>query len=99
MDSLKIYVLRIKVNISLSSFDIVLTNPSFGSKIKVEGTSILDQYDLAHAWGREIIRRDLYENYASTNIVDFAPIVETNGRIIDDVLPEIARLSVEEYKD
>ncbi len=52
-----------------------------------------------HKEGREVIRRDLYENYASSNVIDFAPIVETNGRIVDDDLPEIARLFVEEYKD
>lgn len=219
-------------DISLSSFDIVMTNPPFGTKIKVEGSEILDQYDLAHAWakeserwvmqgniksgvppeilfiercfhflkpgtgklaivlpdgilgnpdlervrywimancqvlasvdlpvemflprtgtqtsmlflrrksdqeklaeslsgepadypifmaiaktvgkdrrgntiykrnkeGREVIRRDLYENYASSTVVDFAPIVETNGRIVDDDLPEIARLFFENYR-
>ena len=223
---------EVATDISLSSFDIVITNPPFGSKIKVEGTEILDQYDLAHAWGREggrlvmqgniksgvppeilfiercfhflkpgtgkmgivlpdgilgnpdlehvrywilancqvlasvdlpvemflprtgtqtsmlflrrksdqeklaeslsgepadypifmaiaktvgkdrrgntiykrnkegreVIRRDLYENYASSTVVDFVPIVETNGRIVDDDLPEIARLFFENYR-
>ena len=39
--------------LSLSSFDIVITNPPFGAKIKVEGSEILGQYDLAHAWSKE----------------------------------------------
>ena len=42
---------------------------------------------------------DLYENYASSNVIDFAPIVETNDRIVNDDLPEIARLFIEDYKD
>jgi len=30
--------------------DVLLTNPPFGSKIRVEDPAILEQYDLAHAW-------------------------------------------------
>jgi type I restriction enzyme M protein len=36
--------------IQLESFDIVLTNPPFGSKIPVVGYEKLKQYDLAHQW-------------------------------------------------
>jgi type I restriction enzyme M protein len=36
--------------IQLESFDIVLTNPPFGSNIKVEGEEKLKQYDLAFQW-------------------------------------------------
>lgn len=39
--------------IELGSMDIVMANPPFGTKIKVEGQDILDQYDLAHAWRKE----------------------------------------------
>jgi len=39
--------------IELGSMDIVMTNPPFGTKIKIEGEDILDQYDLAHAWRKE----------------------------------------------
>lgn len=39
--------------IELGSMDIVMTNPPFGTKIKVEGQDILEQYDLAHAWRKE----------------------------------------------
>ena len=34
----------------LGSVDLVFTNPPFGSKIPVDDPSILEQYDLAHAW-------------------------------------------------
>ena len=39
--------------IELGSMDIVMTNPPFGTKIKIEGQDILEQYDLAHAWRKE----------------------------------------------
>lgn len=39
--------------IELGSMDIVMTNPPFGTKIKIEGQDILDQYDLAHVWRKE----------------------------------------------
>ncbi|MGD1154038.1 MAG: N-6 DNA methylase [Syntrophales bacterium] len=39
--------------IELGTMDIVMTNPPFGTKIKIEGQDILDQYDLAHAWRKE----------------------------------------------
>jgi type I restriction enzyme M protein len=45
--------------------------------------------------GREIIRRDLYEQYKAGTVLDFYPIVETSGRIVDDHLPKIAA----EYTD
>lgn len=41
--------------------------------------------------GREIVRRDLYKEYAESTILDFLPVVETTGRIVDDELPEVAR--------
>ena len=39
-----------KDKIELGKFDVVLTNPPFGSKIKVTGTHKLDQYILARKW-------------------------------------------------
>jgi len=223
---------EVSSEISLSSYDIVITNPPFGTKIKVEGSEILGQYDLAHAWskegdrwimqgnlktgvppeilfiercfqflkpgtgkmaivlpdgilgnpdleyvryciicncqvlasvdlpvemflprtgtqtsvlflrrksdqeklaeslsgepseypifmaiaksvgkdrrgntvykrdkeGREIIQRDLYIPYTQSNVLDFAPIVEPTGRIVDDDLPEIARLYLQKLR-
>ncbi|MGA2614294.1 MAG: N-6 DNA methylase [Spirochaetia bacterium] len=37
----------------IGSMDLVMTNPPFGTKIKIEGQEILDQYDLAHIWRKE----------------------------------------------
>jgi type I restriction enzyme M protein len=39
--------------IELGSMDYVATNPPFGTKIKIEGQEILEQYDLAHAWTKQ----------------------------------------------
>ena len=36
--------------VHLESFDIIMTNPPFGSKIPVKGEYKLQQYDLAHKW-------------------------------------------------
>lgn len=36
--------------IGLGTFDVVVTNPPFGAKIKIRGGSLLAQYDLAHKW-------------------------------------------------
>lgn len=38
------------LKIHLNSFDVVLTNPPFGSKIPVTGEDKLKQYELAHKW-------------------------------------------------
>lgn len=37
-------------NVKLGTFDIVLTNPPFGSKISVKGKDKLEQYELGHVW-------------------------------------------------
>ena len=39
--------------IELGSMDVVMTNPPFGTKIKIEGQDILEQFDLGHAWRKE----------------------------------------------
>lgn len=35
---------------TLGSFDVIVTNPPFGSKIPVKDRSVLEQYELAHIW-------------------------------------------------
>ena len=44
--------------------------------------------------GREILRRELYHDFAKSTILDFLPIVETSGKIVDDDLPKIADLYI-----
>lgn len=42
----------------LESFDLVFTNPPFGSKIPIDDSHTLAQYDLAYMWNKEFKRRD-----------------------------------------
>jgi type I restriction enzyme M protein len=37
----------------LGSFDVVMTNPPFGSDIPITDPNILDHYELAHSWERD----------------------------------------------
>jgi len=38
---------------SLAQFDVIVTNPPFGSKIPIKGEDILSQYELAHVWQQD----------------------------------------------
>jgi len=40
--------------------------------------------------GREIVDRSLYKPFADSTVLDFLPVVETTGRIVDDELPIVA---------
>jgi type I restriction enzyme M protein len=40
--------------------------------------------------GKEIVNRELYKPFAASTILDFLPVVETTGRIVDDELPVVA---------
>ncbi len=42
-----------QAKIKPASFDVILTNPPFGAKIPVGGTSVLAQYDLGHKWTKD----------------------------------------------
>jgi type I restriction enzyme M protein len=41
-----------QTKVGLGTFDLVLTNPPFGSKISIRGGSILSQYELGYKWKR-----------------------------------------------
>lgn len=40
--------------VKLGTFDVVMTNPPFGSKIRIKGESLLKQYDMGHKWKVDI---------------------------------------------
>jgi len=40
----------VQQDISLGSFDIVVTNPPFGRKLKIDDTDVLGSYQLGHKW-------------------------------------------------
>ena len=50
LDKLENWHRKTQDNMQLSSFDIVITNPPFGKKLKITETSILQLYDLGHRW-------------------------------------------------
>ncbi len=51
--ALNIPVSAIRNHKSLGHFDIIVTNPPFGSKIPIKDQQILEQYDLAHIWNKD----------------------------------------------
>jgi type I restriction enzyme M protein len=51
-----------KTKIELGTFDVLLTNPPFGSTIKVEGEEKLKQFDLAHQWKKKKIDSEFEKN-------------------------------------
>ncbi len=49
--------------------------------------------------GKELVKRELYKTFADSAILDFLPIVETSGRIVDDELPNVAELFLTKFKN
>lgn len=47
-------------DIKLGSFDVVITNPPFGTKIPVKGKEVLEQFDLGHKFDRSKEDRTQY---------------------------------------
>jgi type I restriction enzyme M protein len=43
----------VRENVELGTFDVVFTNPPFGTKIPIDDPQILEQYDLAAVWDRD----------------------------------------------
>lgn len=50
LDNPKNWNEKTRIKINKEKFSIILTNPPFGSKIKVQGEDILKQYDFGHKW-------------------------------------------------
>ncbi len=85
-----------KAGVKLGSFNVVLTNPPFGSKIKVTGEHKLSQYDLAHRWKKPTKTRKTWEKTDSVRrdqppqilfIERCIQLLRTGGRLAI-VLPE-----------
>jgi type I restriction enzyme M protein len=81
-----------QIKIEWGTFDVLLTNPPFGDKIKVKGEEKLKQYELAYNWS---IKNDVY---AKGKLKDEQPpqilFIERNLNLLKDdgrmaiVLPE-----------
>ncbi len=51
--ALGISVSDIRNHSSLGHFDVIVTNPPFGSKIPIKDQQILEQFDIAHIWTKD----------------------------------------------
>ena len=52
-ESLGVEKSSIRNHSTLEFFDVIVTNPPFGSKIPVKDKNILEQFDLAHIWSND----------------------------------------------
>ena len=50
LDNPKRWSAKVRNSISLGSFNVVITNPPFGKKLRIESAETLSQYDLGHKW-------------------------------------------------
>jgi type I restriction enzyme M protein len=50
LDTLKNWSTKARNAISLNSFNVVITNPPFGKKLRIDSSDLLSQYDLGHEW-------------------------------------------------
>jgi type I restriction enzyme M protein len=44
---------QVRDKVPFGKFDVVLTNPPFGKKIRITGGPVLSQYDMGHKWVRD----------------------------------------------
>lgn len=84
---------KTRQKIDLGIFDIVLTNPPFGSKIKVEGEAKLKQFDLAFKWKRmkdKYMRTNKLKESEEPQILFIERCLQflKNGGVLGIVLPE-----------
>lgn len=49
--------LKVKSSTDINKFDVVITNPPFGTKIPVDDPIILEQYELGHKWEKKGSKR------------------------------------------
>lgn len=52
-DALGIKRNTIKNHTTIGFFDVIVTNPPFGSKIPIRDTQVLEQFDLGHIWQKD----------------------------------------------
>lgn len=59
---------HIRDKVPLGKFDVVLTNPPYGKKIRITGESTLSQYDMGYRWatdvstGKKVVSKDLQKD-------------------------------------
>lgn len=78
--------------ISLNAFDVILTNPPYGSKLKVSDTHILSQYDLGYQWRANKATSGVLQK-TDKQLLDQTPQVLFIERCLD-LLKEGGRLGI-----
>ena len=81
----------VRQDISLGSFDIVVTNPPFGRKLKIDDTEVLSSYQLGHKWTKNR-RANKYET-SSTVLTGQPPQILFVERCLD-LLKDGGRLGI-----
>lgn len=54
-----------RADVGLGSFDVVITNPPFGTRIPIKGRDVLSQYDLAHRFSSSAADPEIFERTAT----------------------------------
>jgi type I restriction enzyme M protein len=82
---------KAKKEIKLGTFDIVMTNPPFGSDIPITDKPILDQFELAHTW-----EPDGDGGFRNTGVLksSVAPEILFIERCIKWIKPGIGRMGI-----
>jgi type I restriction enzyme M protein len=68
LDNVKNWDSATRDNVSLGSFDIVITNPPFGKKLAIDSKDLLEHYDLGHSW-----KADKSGEFSKNGVLDKQP--------------------------
>lgn len=85
LDSMDKWSTKAQTMIAPGSFNVVLTNPPYGSKLKIDDPSILSQYDLGHQW--KIPKGQSIASITSKNLSDQTPQVLFIERCLELLAP------------
>ena len=66
---------------TIGFFDVIITNPPFGSNIPIKGSHILEQYDIGHNW--RDAQEDNFEQSSWTNTADLQTSVPPERLFIE----------------
>lgn len=62
---------QVRSKIKLGTFDVILTNPPFGKKIRVTGRPTLEQFELGHKWATN--KETGFKEQTDTVVSDYPP--------------------------
>jgi type I restriction enzyme M protein len=68
---------QVREKVKPGTFDVILTNPPFGKKIRVVGRPTLEQFDLGHKWTTD--RKTGVRELTDTVVSDFPPPLRSSS--------------------